>query len=112
MKHDGALQEDERMYVQLAVLYTDVQQRRVVRVHNLSMRASSNHTSIFRSCDLDAISYTMMARGIERAMTVPISVPDSNSPRELVRSQTAEMLASYRLHCSSHSPVVSLTLKP
>ena len=48
------------LHVQLAVLYTDNRRRRLVRVHNLSMRATSNHTAIFRSADLDVVAATIL----------------------------------------------------
>jgi len=106
--YDGGVQEDEGMYIQLAILYTDNRRRRLVRVHNLCLRASSNHTRVFRGADLDAIAYAMVSQAAERAFTKPLSA--DHGPRDHIKITACDMLSSYRLHCSSHSPRGQLIL--
>jgi protein transport protein SEC24 len=106
--YDGGVQEDEGMYVQLAILYTDNRRRRLVRVHNLCLRASSNHTRIFRGADLDAVAYAMVTQAAERAFTKPLSA--DRGPRDHIKITACDMLYSYRLYCSSHSPRGQLIL--
>ena len=105
---DGVLKEDESMHIQLAILYTDNRRRRLVRTHNLSLRASSVHATIFRGADLDAVAYTMVAQAVERAFTKAPSA--DGGPRDHIKITACDMLFSYRTYCSAHSPRGQLIL--
>jgi protein transport protein SEC24 len=106
---DGSkLNEDDAMHVQLAILYTDNRRRRLVRVHNLCLRATESAATVFRGADLDAVAYTIVAQAVEKALLVPIAADDG--PRDFIKTTACDILFSYRVHCSPQSPRGQLIL--
>lgn len=43
LAYDSALKDEERVYLQLAVLYTTLDGQRLVRVHNMCLTATTDH---------------------------------------------------------------------
>ena len=89
LRLDQTLKEEDKVYLQFAALYTNPDMRRLVRVHNLCLIASSNHTTVFRHADLvsrprdrtdatillllsryekDAVVATLAKMGVEKAL--------------------------------------------
>ena len=70
LKHDTALKNDQKVYLQAALLYSSPAGRRMVRVHNLCMLAASSVPEIFRLADLDAIFTANLRLTLPRLATV------------------------------------------
>ena len=68
LRSDSTLKEDDKIHIQLAVLYTTPTRERRVRVHNLCLMASAVHSLIFKCACLDAVASTMAMLAVERAM--------------------------------------------
>lgn len=101
---DGQVKDEEKVYLQLAVLYTNRYMRRMVRVHNIGMKATSSHSSVFRYCDLDVLMHTMGAQAAAKAMTTRLNKPAADGgPREFIRELTCDILHAYRAYCSPNS---------
>lgn len=55
IKHDDKLKEEDIAFFQAALLYTDIQGQRRLRIHNLALNCSSKFPEIYRSCEIDTI---------------------------------------------------------
>ena len=109
LRFDGTLKDEDKVYVQLATLYTTPNQQRVVRVHNLCVSASNNPTVIFRNADLDAVTTTALKVAADRALTVPLNHA-GNGPKTFLNDLALEVLYKYRINCSAQSPRGQLIL--
>jgi protein transport protein SEC24 len=109
LRFDGTLKDEDKVYVQLATLYTTSNQQRVVRVHNLCVSASNNPTVIFRNADLDAVTTTALKVAADRALTVPLNHA-GNGPKTFLNDLALEVLYKYRINCSAQSPRGQLIL--
>lgn len=109
LKLDATLKDEDKMYVQLAILYTSPTRQRVVRVHNLCAAVSSNATIIFRNADLDAVTTTAVKLAIDRALQQPLSHPTLGA-KTMLQDLAIEILHKYRINCSAQSPRGQLIL--
>jgi protein transport protein SEC24 len=109
LRFDGTLKDEDKVYVQLATLYTTPNQQRVVRVHNLCVSASNNPTVIFRNADLDAVTTTALKVAADRALHVPLNHA-GNGPKTFLNDLALEVLYKYRINCSAQSPRGQLIL--
>ncbi len=70
--HDGSpLKDEEPVYLQVAVLYTSVFRKRLVRVHNMQLTASSAPAQVFRNVDLDCVVSMLFKRAIDKVRLFP-----------------------------------------
>eukprot|EP01038_Epipyxis_sp_PR26KG_P013994 gene13994-18767_t len=123
-KHEGtSLKDEDKMHVQMAILYTNNLRQRVVRVHNMTMIATNKPAVMFRNSDVEAVTACLMMGSIERAYLNPLSlvVPGTssvdaafsstdNGPRTYLNASVINMLLKYRIHCSANSPRGQLIL--
>lgn len=109
LRNDATLKDEDKVHLQLAVLYTTCNMERMVRVHNLSLVASSNPTSIFRYTDLDTVTCTLAKLAADKALLNPLS-NDPIGPRSFLNKSVADILLKYRMNCSSQSPKGQLIL--
>ena len=105
IEHEGTFVEEERIYLQLAVLYTSVDKRRMIRVHNLCLFASGNESIIFKNVDSDAVIATFTMQCVHKALSMPLM-----KPREHWYDMAVKIILSYRTTCSAHSPKNHLVL--
>ena len=96
LKHDDKLNENAKVFVQLAVLYTALNGQRRIRVHNLSLSVCVTYGQMFSCCDLDALINYMAKQAVRATAT---SVP--KTIKENVVAQVASILAAYRRHCTN-----------
>ena len=52
---DGKLDEKADCYFQCALLYTTINGRRLIRIHNLSLPVTSVLTNVFRNAEMDTV---------------------------------------------------------
>ena len=71
--HDSVLKDEERIYFQLAILYTTPDRRRVIRIHNLSCIATVKPTVIFRNSDIETIIACLIKMAADKALMFPLS---------------------------------------
>jgi len=105
LKHDNALKNDERVYVQAATLYSSLDGRRMVRVHNLCMLAATGLPELFRLADLDAIFTANVKLHVPRLLKEPLNVV-----RDAFTELCADALYNYRVTCAKTSPAGQLIL--
>jgi hypothetical protein len=111
LKVDGSIADDEKVHIQLAVLYTDRYMRRMVRVHNLGLKATSNHNTVFRYTDQDALVHSLGAIAADKALMVRMSASAADGgPREYIKQAARDILYAYRFHCSQSSPPKKLIM--
>ena len=96
LKHDDKLNENSKVFVQMALLYTSVSGQRRIRLPNLSFTVCNQYSQMFSSCELDVL-INYMAKLACRSITV--STP--KSIRENLIQQVAHILASYRKNCTN-----------
>ena len=105
LKHDSALKNDERVYVQAATLYSSLDGRRMVRVHNLCMLAATGLPELFRLADLDAVFTANVKLHLPRLLKEPLT-----TVRDAFTELCADALYNYRVSCAKTSPAGQLIL--
>ncbi len=96
LKHDDKLNENSKVFIQMALLYTSLGGQRRIRIHNLSLSVCTQYSQMFSSCELDVV-INYMAKLACRSVVV--SSP--KSIRENLVQQVAHILASYRKNCTT-----------
>lgn len=104
------LPDEEKIHFQLATLFTNRQQQRVLRVHNLTLITSNKGNVIFRNCDVEAIAVAVAKMASVRAVSFPLG-DEKEGARNFIQTKTIDMLLHYRKLCSSaSSPKAQLIL--
>jgi len=106
LQHDDKLPEDNCVYVQAALLYTTRNGERRVRVHNAAMRASRDHSSIFKGLDCDAIVGTLARMGAG-LIYENNSLPSTTA---FLSDTLVTSLATYRSCCCQNPSATQLIL--
>ncbi|CAF0708645.1 unnamed protein product [Brachionus calyciflorus] len=96
LKHEDKLNENSKVYIQAALLYTSLSGQRRIRVHNLSLNVCNQYSQMYSSCELDCL-INYMAKLACRSIT--ISTP--KSIRDNLISQVSHILATYRKSCTN-----------
>ena len=96
LKHEDKLNENSKIFIQLALLYTSIGGQRRIRLHNLSLSVCTQYSQMFASCELDTL-INYMAKLACRSVVV--STP--KSIRENLVQQVANILAAYRKNCTN-----------
>ena len=124
VRHDrsGVIKDEDKVHFQLAILHTDMMQRKVVRVLNLTVMASNSPAIIFRHTDLDCVVAAITKIAVEKALRLPLSITanaaisgkegtgDDVRARDWIVAIVAEILTQYRKHCSIGSPKGDLVI--
>ncbi|XP_034948531.1 protein transport protein Sec24D [Chelonus insularis] len=105
IKHDDKLTDEDGVYIQVALLYTSCGGVRRLRINNLSLRASSQMTELYRACDPDAVINFFAKQSVFKLIE---STP-KNIKYNLI-SKCATILAAYRKHCASPFSASQLVL--
>jgi protein transport protein SEC24 len=103
--HDERLREGTEIYLQYALLYTNTEGRRRVRVHTLALPVTRSLGSVFRGADLDTfVAYV--------AKKVSAQVPGRTiaACREVVIKAAVDTLVAYRKHVATASSSGQLIL--
>ncbi len=96
LKHEDKLNENSKIFIQLALLYASLSGQRRIRLHNLSLSVCTQYSQMFASCDIDTL-INYMAKLACRSVIV--STP--KSIRENLINQVANILACYRKNCTN-----------
>lgn len=96
LKHEDKLNENTKVYVQMALLYTSLSGQRRIRLHNLSLNVCSQYSQMFASCDIDTL-INYMAKLACRS----VIVSSPKSIKENLIQQVANILACYRKNCTN-----------
>ena len=96
LKHDDKLNENSKVYIQAALLYTTLSGQRRIRIHNLSLSVCTAYAAMFSSCEHDTL-INYMAKLAARSCLV--SAP--KSIRENLIQQICTILAVYRKNCTN-----------
>ncbi|XP_017774073.1 PREDICTED: protein transport protein Sec24C [Nicrophorus vespilloides] len=105
IKHDDKLQEEEGIYIQIALLYTSVSGERRLRIINQALKTCSQMADLYRSCDLETI-VTFLAK----QATYKLLDNNPKAVKDNIVQRAAQMLASYRKNCASPSNAGQLIL--
>ena len=96
LKHEDKLNENGKVFVQMALLYTSLGGQRRIRIHNLSLSVCTQYSQMFASCELDVlINYVAKLACRSVAVSTPKSI------KENLIQQVASILASYRKNCTN-----------
>lgn len=96
LKHEDKINENAKVYIQAALLYTSLSGQRRIRLHNLSLNVCTQYNQMYPSCEVDAL-INYMAKLAARSVTV--STPKSIN--ENLVQQVSHILACYRKNCTS-----------
>jgi hypothetical protein len=147
LKHDSSstkMRDEERVHLQLAVLCTTLNSagesseialtpsrsssaplsnRRIVRVHNLTLLASSRPSLIFRNSDIETVAVVLMKESTSKALFKGLFLNDMENgngltsvemskygPRSFLDHSVVLPLMQYRINCSANSPKGQLIL--
>jgi len=106
LQHDDKLPEDNCSFVQAALLYTTRNGERRVRVHNLAMRVSRDHSAIYKGLDCDAIVSTITRLGT-KIIYDNDSLPTTTA---YLSDMLVTTLATYRSRCCQNPSPTQLIL--
>ncbi|RKP23249.1 hypothetical protein SYNPS1DRAFT_31035 [Syncephalis pseudoplumigaleata] len=96
--HTGALDEKLNCVFQCALLYTRSDGQRRIRVHNLSVPATSVMGNLFRYADMDTCVNYLLKAAMAEAMTTSLK-----SVGDQLTDKCVRVLAAYRKHCAAAS---------
>eukprot|EP00898_Chlorokybus_atmophyticus_P000326 jgi/Chlat1/1294/Chrsp118S01733 len=104
-KHDDKLSEHQEVCLQCALLYTTIEGERRIRIHTLSLPATSVLANCFRGADLDAQFTHMCRHAVQQVPSSPLQ-----TVRENMTAQTVAILHAYRKYCATASSTGQLIL--
>lgn len=110
LQHTGNFKDEEKVHIQLAVLYTNKEKRRMIRVHNLTLVATSQSSTIYKSADLDSVVTLITKLAVDKALQYPLSLTTAVHPRAYISQMLVDVLYFYRQTCSAASPRTQLIL--
>jgi len=106
LEHDGTkLSEGKYVYLQLAILYTRRDGRRLIRVHNLSLKIADHLPTIFRHASVGAVVSLLTKRAAKDVLTKPLK-----DVREDITKRVVEVLYKYRANVAVKSSSGQLIL--
>lgn len=68
IEYTETLPENSFVYVQTALLYTAINSKRYIRVHNLRLKTTKEINEIFTNCDIECIVNSMLKRSVKSVM--------------------------------------------
>ncbi|KAI6660298.1 Protein transport protein Sec24C [Oopsacas minuta] len=95
LRYDDKLKESSLVYVQVALLYTNLRGERRLRLHNLAICTSSHFEDVYLSADLDAMVHLLARLNLRGFIEEQLE-----QVGERLRQQVAHILATYRRHCN------------
>eukprot|EP01105_Mastigella_eilhardi_P008566 TRINITY_DN2074_c0_g1_i4.p1 TRINITY_DN2074_c0_g1~~TRINITY_DN2074_c0_g1_i4.p1 ORF type:complete len:929 (-),score=221.78 TRINITY_DN2074_c0_g1_i4:134-2677(-) len=104
-KYDDKLEGLSEVVVQAALLYTTTQGERRVRVHTTSVPIAKEHATVYKSADVDAVSYTLATKAAKLAK----AGKHATASTEIVDT-CVDILAMYRKYCASTTTASQLIL--
>eukprot|EP01017_Pseudomicrothorax_dubius_P008358 TRINITY_DN12740_c0_g2_i1.p1 TRINITY_DN12740_c0_g2~~TRINITY_DN12740_c0_g2_i1.p1 ORF type:complete len:602 (-),score=127.54 TRINITY_DN12740_c0_g2_i1:161-1966(-) len=104
LKQDDKI-TDPVAYAQLAVLYTNTNGDRVLRISNLALQVSDQVANIFRSADADAIALSLLRKHGTNLASLP-----GKTIRDQLTQSVVNILYAYRDKCASSSAPGQLIL--
>jgi len=114
LKHDSAVKNNSRIFVQAALLYSSPEGYRMVRVHTLCLIAAELLPDVFRLADLDAIFCANIQGQDTKKGFIHRSLSEEPASLESLRNSIsntcAEALFCYRTTCAQSSPAGQLVL--
>jgi len=99
LKYDDTLNEQNLVYIQVATLFTSCSGQRRIRIHNLTLQVTSDHSMMYGSVDQSAV----FAHIFKRAE----SIVRKNGSKEMCNDSVdrcAQLLAAYREKCIEYVP--------
>jgi protein transport protein SEC24 len=96
LKHEDKLNENSKIFIQVALLYTSLSGQRRIRIHNLSLSVCNQYSQMFSTCELDTL-----LNYVAKLACRSIAVSTPKSIRENLVQQVASILASYRKNCTN-----------
>lgn len=106
LEFDAKLSLDQEACLQVALLYTNMQGQRRIRVHTISVPVTNKLSTVFRYTDLDAIINLSLKQAVRQILS-------SHSPTEAraaVTESCVQSLFTYRKFCASATSAGQLIL--
>jgi protein transport protein SEC24 len=95
LKHDGKLDTNRGVSFQCALLYTNRQGQRRVRVHNLQLQATAQIADVFRYGDVDTTVSVMLRKTI-----FDLYHKNRKDLQKVMTDACVDILTAYRLNCA------------
>lgn len=96
LKHDGKLDTNRGVSFQCALLYTNRQGQRRVRVHNLQLQATAQIADVFRYGDVDTTVSVMLRKTI-----FDLHHKNRKDLQKVMTDACVDILTAYRLNCAA-----------
>lgn len=96
LKHEDKLNENSKVFIQAAILYTNIQGQRRIRIHNLSLSVCTQFAQMFSSCELDTLVNYMA-----KLATRSVLISNPKSIKDNMIQQISNILAIYRKNCTN-----------
>jgi protein transport protein SEC24 len=64
IKYDDKLNDQERVFIQVATLFTSCGGQRRLRIHNITLAITSDYNTMYRSADQNAVFTYLFKQGL------------------------------------------------
>ena len=105
LKHEEKLKDNQKYYLQAAMLYTSIEGKRFIRVFNTAVTATSDTMGVFKTSDCETLSTVLMKKQVLSIFTVPL-----RTIREHWQENIVSLLAYYRTNSAASKETTSLML--
>jgi hypothetical protein len=107
LRYEDKLTDGSEAYLQCALLYTTVSGQRRIRVHTLAVPVSSVLGNVFRACDLETQTCSMIRKACGKLLTGNCSLQGA---KDASLRTTVDTLYAYRKFCASNNSTGQLIL--
>jgi len=105
IKNDERVEPGATVFAQFAMLYTDHEGKRMIRVMNYSWNTASNLYNYFKSADVENVAQFKIRNELSQAMK-----KGAKNTKEKLINDLIEMLYTYRNQCANQSNPSQLVL--
>ncbi|KAJ3328411.1 COPII coat Sec23p-Sfb3p heterodimer component [Blyttiomyces sp. JEL0837] len=104
-KHESKLDEKSESAIQVALLYTNMDGERRIRVLNISVPNTTSLGNVFRYAEMDTTVNYLAKASVSQAVSTPLK-----TVREQLTDRCVKILTAYRKHCASSTSPGQLIL--
>jgi len=104
LSHEDRIENAKHVYLQVACLHTNRLGQRLIRVHTLRLPVTHTLSNVFRYCEIEAVSTTLLKQAANLALAGAPGYKDK------LTKTCVDILHAYRIHCASTTSAGQLIL--
>lgn len=104
LTHSERIEGAKHAYVQAACLHTNRNGQRLIRVHTLKLPVATLLSSVFRFCEIDAVTNLLLKQAVSLVLSGTAGFKDK------LTKACVDILHAYRIHCAATTSAGQLIL--